>query len=458
MTVSLPMPDRAQCLQLSTCQDQRAFAFFNFPPEIREQVYKILLHSVNCRDNAADDDEGPHYHFDLSVLRVSRLMHHEATKVFQDNVFVKITTPWLEAISHVNSEGKVAIVARGDRASDFKGYHLRVYINTPDLAPWSAHPHESYSMITCIQELDAFTRIWHFSNLNNMRQLNPHLTLRLDLKNPHPPNENLPKALQRRLILPFGEVKDLHATEFDFHGKPFFGYPVDEEVKNTVIKIQRIPAPTPEECIENALAHKKAGNEKMGAKAYSAALQEYFQAFAAIHIYISGRERQIHCDAYYGQELSSGEYQHKYGHYVRMMLRVQLVANTVLAYVKMQNWEEAYFWGKRSVLLFRSSMTGADSIGGEGWEEWVQESNSMSFGAKQEMGKLFYRTALAAKNIEQKGHEKRIQEEIDSLILAAGKYLPKDPIVRAEMKAMHMRRMVRESSTGRELGDHSPPP
>ena len=420
-----------------------SLGFFNYPPEIREQVYKILLRSANHRYESAIQSLGPYYRFDLAILRVNKLIHHEATKIFHDNLFVKISTPWPEAIAHVNSEGKVAVVAMGERAKHFRNYHLRTHINTPDLTPWSAHPHESYSMVTCIQELEAFTRIWYYSNLNNMRQLNPHLTLLLKVQNPHLPNEKLPKAIQERLLLPFGQVKDLHSMQVEFFPDTSSDDSSEVKLKETVVKSQAIPAPTPEECIGSALAYKTAGNKRMEVKDYEGALEEYFKAFAAIHVIVNGRDREIHCDAYYGQELQSGPYQHQYGHYIRMMLRVQLVANAVLAYIKLQRWDDAYFWGRRSIVMFRTSMTGVDDIGGEGWEEWVQESHSMSFGAKNEMGKLFYRTALAARNDPQ--NVEKDEDEIDALIMAAGKYLPDDKIVRAEVEAMNLRQMVRRS-------------
>ena len=434
-----------QCKPTFDGHAKKALGFFNLPPEIREQVYKILLRSANHRYYST---EGPYYQFDLRILRVNRLIHDEANKVFKDNIFVKITIPWQGAISHINSEGNVAIVARDQRASDFQDYHLRAYIDPPDTAPWNAHTGETYSMITCIQEVKSFTQIWYLSNLSNARQLNPHLRLRLDLKNPRFPGERIPKVLQQRLILPFGEVKDLHSMEFNFHGKPFFGYAVDKDVQETVIKAQKIPAPTPEECIEKALARKKAGNDEMQAKAYAAALKEYFDAFAAIHIFIKGRVREIRCDAYYNQVLESGAYQGQHGHHMRMTLRIQLVANVVLAYIKMENWDEAYFWGRRSITTFRLSMTGVDEIGGRGWEEWVAGSLAINFGAKNEMGKLFYRTALAARNMEPDIDAAKNEENIDSLIMAAGVYLPNDPIVQTEVNAVRMRQRVRQDCLG----------
>ncbi|KAL9100079.1 MAG: hypothetical protein Q9163_004503 [Psora crenata] len=433
------------CQGVSPVQATR-ISFFSFPPEVREHIYKILLRSVNNRYHATEGDGGPYYHFDLRILRVSRLIRHEAIKVFQDNVFVKITTPWPETLLHVYSESSTAMVTTGLQASYFQSYHLRVYVDAPNLTPWSAATNEVYSMITCVEELDALTRLWHFSNLNGLRQINPHLRLRLDLQNPHVRHERIPKALQRRLILPFGNVKDLHSTEFNFHGKPFFGHAVDEDVRETVIRTQNLPTPTPEECIASALAHKEAGNQKMQAKGYNAALQEYFKAFEAIHIFIKGRKREIHCDNYYAHQLRSGVYQHLYGHYVRMMLRIQLVANTVFAYIKMENWEEAYFWGRRSVVLFRSTMTNSEEIGGPGWEEWVNESYALVFGGKEDMGKLFYRTALAARKIDRADYEYKKAMEIDSLIMAAGKYLGDDPLVQAEVNAMHIRQMARKGN------------
>ena len=423
------------------------------PPEIREHVYSLILRSANNRYQPEDEDQGPFYTYDLSILRVNRLIHHEASKIFNDNIFVKITTPWTEAIPHVNSEGKVAVVTTGRPATDFQSFHLRVLIDTPDLAQWRQPPPDSYSMITTLEDLPAFTRIWYFSNLNNNRQLNPHLQLRLDLKNPYNPDAPVTKSLQTKLLMPFGQVKDLESTQFEYCGHSFFpNCPVYPSIRTAVLEEQAKPAPTPEECIEQTLVHKKAGNELFAKKAYTEALQIYFKAFESMHIYISGRKREIHCDGYYGEELRSGTHKGQYAHYVRMTLRVQLVANVVYTYLQLEEWAEAFFWGKRSIRLFRASMEGTDQIGGNGWDNWVRQSVGMTFAAKKEMGKLFYRTALAGRQLVPQSKsdyswEGTGREELDALMRAAEAYLPDDLIVQGEVKAMELRNLVRSSGS-----------
>ena len=433
--------------------------FLTLPPEIREKIYGILLKSANSRYEAKQEGQGPYYKYDLTILRVNRLINHEAMKVFQDNVFVKITTPYPEAISYVNSEGSVAFVKSGNFATDFQAFHLRILIDTPQYVSASAG---SYSMITTLQDIPAFTRIWQFSNLNNSRQLNPSLTLRLDLKNPYNPGRNVPKNLQSALLLPFGMVKDLQSCAFDFHGSPFFdACEVYPSVKKQVQELQSQPTPSPEDCIAECLVHKTNANALVGAKSYIAALKEYFAAFEAIHIFISGRRREIHCDGYYATPLATGDYAGQDGHYVRIVLRVQLVANVVHTYLQLKEYEEAYFWGRRSILLFRRSMNvdpdeweagGAMEIGGQGWDAWVKRSAEAVWGAKREMGKLFWRTGIARREIgagmrEVDGkitEDNDGKEEVRALMWAASVYLPDDEVVKTEMQAMRVRDVVRE--------------
>lgn len=196
-------------------------------------------------------------------------------------------------------------------------------------------------------------------------------------------------------------------------------------------KEQATPEPLPEECLETATTLKDAGNKSLQAKDYPTALQYYTDAFAAIHITVSGRKRYVHADGYYDREITSGTYTGQRSDYVRLMLRVKLVANFIQTYLKMEKWEEARFWGKRSIVLFRTSLTGrvAEDLDGDFDKDWVWAKNSagMGFPAKDDMGKILYRTALASREL---GYEK---EDLN-LIQAAAIYLPNDPIVQAEKK------------------------
>ena len=396
-----------------------ALRFLDFPPEIREHIYHHLLRSANSRHDTGLGDGSSHYDFQLNILFANRQIYREARKVFQDNIFVKITTPWPEALGHISAEGKVPIVAAGDNAANFKDFHLWAFVDAPPAIVDS----ETYSMLICAEDVDLFTRTWRYSNLNHPG-LNTHLRLRLTLQDPHVPDRKIPKTLQNRLLLPFGDVKDLQS--FSIHGQKVLPS-VDESVK----KAQAKPEPALEQCLESATALKEDGNRAMQAGDHREALQRYIDAFAAIHIRVQGRLRYIYADGYYIREIATGTYKGERGDYIRMVLRIKLVANIVLAYLKMEDWTEAHFWGKRSIILFRQGITGSLSqeIEDDTAPAWAAEAAMMNIPAKAEMGKIFYRTALASRALGKTA-------DVKTLIKAASIYLPHDETVQAERRAL----------------------
>ncbi|KAL8722097.1 MAG: hypothetical protein Q9225_001341 [Loekoesia sp. 1 TL-2023] len=341
------------------------FRLLNLPPEIRDQIYHEVLSSDTARRPPVDDDYPASYKFDLGILRANKQIYHEAKKAFQDNVFIKITTPWEESIAHISSEGRVPIITTGPKAENFRSFHLWIFIDAPD---------------------------------------------------------------QNRLLRPFGLVKDLHS--FSVHGAKLLPS-VEEALKEE----QTIPDPSAEECLEKATALKDAGNASLQAGDYASALQQYTDAFAAIHITVSGRKRYIHADGYYIREVMSGPYTGQRCDYVRLLIRVKLVANFIQTYLKMQDWEEARFWGKRSIILFRASLTGDDDddLADETKWRWVNASATMEFPARTEMGKILYRTALASREL-------GLKKEMENLVRAAAVYLPRDEIVQAEKRMLDQRK------------------
>ena len=304
-------------------------------------------------------------------------------------------------------------------------------------------------MITCLDDLPAFTRIWYFSNLNSGRQLNAYLTLRLDLKNPWNAGTTVPKSLQEKLLLPFGEVKDLHRMRFDFHGSPFFpDCTVYPSIKAKVQKEQAIPAPTPEECVEECWRRKHLGLEKLAKKDYTDTLEEYVRAFGEIFIFVEGRKREVVCDAYFSTELDSGTFKGQYGHSVRLHLRVQLVACVMQAYLLMGDYEEAWFWGQRSVRLMREGMQGMEAIGGEGWNEWVEETVGVGFPGRKDMAWVFFRSAVARRKVLE---EEEREVEVEALIFAAERFAVGDQLLGAELKAWRLRELVKEETNRGEV-------
>lgn len=394
--------------------------FLQCPAEIREQIYRELLSSTCSRCDSGLGDGRARYNFQLNILRVNRQIHREAKKILEDNIFIKITTPWAEAIKHISSEGKVVAVATGDNAERYSNHHLWVYIDAPDFPRLS---HATYSMLMCLEDLATFTAGWHINNLDHP-ELNSHLSLRLMVQDPYEYDRKLPKSLQQRLLLPFGIVKNLSECSIQ-------GSKVLPSVKEALIKAQAIPDPTREECLEKATTLKEAGVKAIEEGDYRQALQIFFDAFAAIHIQIEGRKRTIYTESFYTEVIQTGMYKGQRGDYTRMVLRVSLVSNVILAYLKLEEWAEAHFWGKRSIVIFRQSITGdtSEEFSWEGTPSWIIGTANMHVPAKMDLGYIFYRTALASRAM---GKE----ADVKTLVKGAALYLPDDPVVQADCKAL----------------------
>ena len=415
--------------------------FLDLPAEIREQIYREILSSENSKCYPpAGSDLPPHYEYDLNILYVNKLVHTEALKIFQDNIFLKITTPWPQSIQHINNEGKVPIVAEGKKAAAFTQYHLHVFVDSPD--PAARYHGDTVSMLTCLEDLPAFTQMWRYSNLNYRRELNLNLTLQLTIQDPHVPTRKLPKKLQEQLLLPFGEVKGL--AKFSLEGAYLL-----PSIEKKLADLRAQEEPSVESCIASAEALKNDGNTKLAAGKYKEAIELYVQSFAAIHIEVKGRLRNIHCDGYYQTDLTSGPDNGKRADYMRMILRVRLVANVVFAYLKLKEFAEAHFWGKRSIILFRQSMTGdeEDEIDYSG--NWIEQLRLLRWPAQTEMGKIFYRTALAAREMGKKA-------DVKTLIKAASIYLPRDETVQKENARLE--EQERAEAAKRERCNHGLPP
>lgn len=99
--------------------------------------------------------------------------------------------------------------------------------------------------------------------------------------------------------------------------------------------------------------------------------------------------------------------------------------------MKLEEWAEAHFWGKRSIVLFRKSITGDESedISSEASQDWLNQTWAVRFPAHDAMGKIFYRTALASRNLEKTA-------DVATLIRAAAKFLPHDTSVQKDLKDM----------------------
>lgn len=396
-------------------------SFLELPPEIRTEIYSLLLHPSANRKDLGEGYSVYNYRESLVLYRVNRQIYHEARKIFRSlNIFVMIETPWKDAKHHVAVDGHVYLVCAGSRANAFKDYILSASIGAPQ--------HHFYPdmdrFIILLEDLDKFCTSWFYSNLS-MPVLNNHLSLDLVLRDPFTPDDEekiVPKAIQRRLLQPFGKIKGLQNMTLTGDPKPY------DSVEKELRAEMTVPLDSPEECLRRATRLKDLGNVELQAGRIDEALELYRQSFFAMHIIVNGRNRQVHGDQYFDKELTEEPFRGKSGSTERTHLRIRLVANTILAYLKLKDYDMAIHTGMRSIKILRFSIGVNED---EGASDPTQEA-FLSFFAAVEMGKIYYRTALAYKELDDK-------YEARKLLKVAVLYLPNDRTVRAEMQACALR-------------------
>lgn len=443
---------------MSDNTDEETSHLLALPAELREQIYRLILSPAANRISGPDEYDRYDYGAALALLLVSRQVYYEARAAFRAlNVFVKIETPWPEAQDHVEVEGHVPILLKGRRAARFSAHTLAVAIEAQlmggshygeatvvggdaadfssssdddgdDAGAGTAEPrlggggggrggrhwnhNRAQHFVILLDDLPKFTRTWFYSDLSNPG-LNRYLGLQLQLRDPYPythprapaegehedekDEKQIPKAQQRRLLLPFGEVKNLNRLKVS-------GYPARlaplAEVEAELRALQAVPPASPERCLTEAARLKAEGNALLTAGNPRAALEVYGRAWEAIHIVVRGRQRHVHAEAYFARRLGGGggggggsssnssnssnsegeghgeeqtgdgggddQWRGRNGAMERLILRVQLVANTCLAYLKLSMWEEVCFWGMRSIGMMRQARLAGPMMNGNG--------------------------------------------------------------------------------------------
>ncbi len=401
--------------------DQGSFNILALPAEVREEIYRILLHPSANRVFGADEYNDYNYHDSLVLFRLNQKIYYEARRVFRDlNVFVRIETPWPEAQDHVAREGHAPILMRGQDAANFTGYSLSAAIGSPEIPMQYADPQ---CFVLLLDDLDKFTQTWFYAHLSNPG-LNSHLTLTLHLRDPYRADweeKHMSKRLQRQLLLPFGMVKGLRDVTISGDPNPF------PSVESELRAEQAVPVSSPEHCLSETVRLKGEGNAELIAGNYQSALRIYMQAWEAMHIVVRGRQRHIHAEAFFARELEQDPWEGKNGQTERLALRVQLVANTCLAYLKLEEWDEVCFWGMRTITMVRQAVIGPMDRDVPPDVEAV-----LTFPSAVQIGKIYYRTAVALKKLADKSQAAK-------LLRVASIYLPWDENIKKELGECSLR-------------------
>lgn len=259
------------------------------------------------------------------------------------------------------------IVAHGAQADAFTQHTALVQIT----APLHGVTDPDHNIILHINDLSKFTSVWYYSALN-YQNLNPQICLTFTLL--PSPSKPIPLSLQTRLLLPFGDVKDLYDTAFHNYS-PLAIAPLRTSMA--------IPYPTVQESVELATSRLERGDALLPSDP-AAALSSYIAAFDAIHIKVSGRARRILADGHFADDIPAGRFAGQPAMTVRVVLRIRLVARVVHAYMRLGEPAEAAFWGVRTIKLLRQ--------GAERDVDSVEAFFAARIGFK-DMGGLYARTA-----------------------------------------------------------------
>jgi hypothetical protein len=271
-----------------------------------------------------------------------------------------------------------------------------------------------HTVVVLLDDLHLFSQTWYYSALS-YPMLNDRLSTLFELKSP-----STPLPLQRRLLLPFKQIKGLYHMEV-------INY--DNSIRQELEKGMSIPSPSLTECCEEAAELMEKGDAALSLPSASSSLSSspspddennisnakqaldlYIQSFHAIHILITQRTRRVLADAFFHASIPSGRFAGQTGMTVRVVLRLKLVSRVVLAYLKLDDPAEAAFWGMRTIRIMRESMDVE-------FEDFLSE-----FIGGEDVACIYVRTAVALWRLEQRGGSKE-GEESQRLWRLAKKFL-----------------------------------
>jgi hypothetical protein len=281
-----------------------------------------------------------------------------------------------DQVNHISQDGLVPIVAAGKQGKQFRRHHQLVEISAPVHKAQSEHV-----IVVLLEDLHLFCQVWFYSALS-YPALNHHLRTTFTLQDPYYPADPkpIPIQLQKRLLFPFEVIKGLYQTEIE-------GY--DEGVKAELEKLMAKPTDTVQKCCEDCADLMTQGDRTLADGNATKSIELYIQAFRSIHIIITGRTRRVLGDPFFHDSIESGRFSGQSGTTVRVILRIKLVHRVVAAYIKLSQWEEAAFWGMRSIRIMRDAMETE-------FEEFLSE-----FVGAEDVGLLYLHTAMAMKKMEE---------------------------------------------------------
>jgi hypothetical protein len=340
----------------SVSDDRTPPTLLSIPREIREQIFSYLLHPTAISVPIASESTRQLKSFDLRLLLTCSQIHDEALSVFRrQNIFVRISTPFAEAEHWVSIHGAVPIVRMKVNANKINIHHLHARIESPRFSQLRLQSANSFFVL--LENLEQFTQHWFYTDVTNPGQ-NRHLRVTLEIKHPYAAeydDDAIPKRLQRQLIYPFRLVKGLESFHLIGNRLPS----IEKEIREA----QAVPNKSAREILEETCKLKDEGNAAFKEKKWDEALQLYIEAFKVMYVICEGRQRSVWGDGSFQTYISGGQYDGQFAQQVRIVLRISLVANVIAVYLKLGQYDEARFWGMRTINMIRESMGKCISFG-----------------------------------------------------------------------------------------------
>ncbi len=386
-------------------------SLLTLPLELRNEIYRHLLSTHLTR---VDLGLGlARYNLQLAILATNRQTHDEGTAILRENKFISILTSWTSFKQDILVQGKFPTIVEGQ-------IHDTVRLPAPymlvvlDFMGGDSDPDVFYDYLTCLDNLPHLCRLLFYAScqFGNFTQL-LHITLAIQ-DPPGRPKTVVPKKLQEELMMPFAILKGLDQLTV----KGARNKAVEKELR----KAMKIPNPTAAEYLESAAKLKDAGNVAFNAGDYGGSIRIYIQAYEVMHFIVEGKRFAIMLDGYFASNpLIGGRFNGQRGDLVRHHLGSQLSWNILQAYLKMEDWEQAYLWGERAI----SDIEHKD----------VQQSildGTPNLVTSAEKAKIYWRMAVASKALD------RRQVWVRSLMKAYS-FAPHDVAIQREMEALEKR-------------------
>lgn len=389
-------------------------SFLGLPLELRNEIYRDLLSTHRTR---LDLGLGlARYSLHTAILGSNRQIHDEAIKILQENRFIHITTPWSLFKQDILVQGKFPVIAeRRDKDMDkdkdgsaFPAPHMLMILDFMG----DANTTDFYNYLICLDDLPHLCRLLFYTSCQ-FQDFSSLLHITLMLKDPHARSKKaiVPKPLQELLMMPFAVLKGLDG--FTIKGAR------NKDVEKELRKAMKVPHPTAAEYLESAAKLKDVGNEAFKAGEYALSIRTYIRAYEVMHFIVEGKRFAIMLDGYFASNpLIGGRFNGQRGDLVRHHLGSQLNWNILQAYLKMEDWEQAYLWGERAI----SDIEYAN----------VQQSildGTPNLVTTAEKAKVYWRMAVASKALDRK------QVWARSLI-KANMFAPNDKAIQRELMAL----------------------